>query len=122
MSRNRCDTTCDCGLDFKRRPELGRAPLTSLVDWESYLKLIDWADCKFEPGGYSDRGTMFGKIICPICRLEYVGWFSPPRMPQYDGPDWEIYDTSFWSSYNDESGEEDRKNWRDPVEVLKSLK
>lgn len=122
MSRNRCETTCDCGLKLSYRPELSRRQESTLVDGKAYLKAIGWESCPYRPAGYGPGQyvTMFGKVVCPICRLEYAGWFAPPNdyEKKYEGPEWRLYDTSFWSTFNDEAGDEDKKNWRDPLEVL----
>jgi hypothetical protein len=123
MSRNRCRTTCDCGLDFSYRPEIGERPPSALIEGPEYLRQIGWEDCPYNTDGWHEKGaTLFAKVICPLCLTEFVGWFCPPDMPQWDGPEWRIYDTSYWSSYNDEPDEEDKRNRRDPAEVLASLK
>jgi hypothetical protein len=121
MSRNRLETTCDCGLNFRYRPEIGRKPQSALIDGPAYLKQIGWENCPYSVTGYHEKGTLFAKVVCPLCLTEYLGHFCSPDMPKYDGPEWQIYDTSYWSTYDDEAGKEDKRNWRDPVEVLASL-
>lgn len=120
MSTNRGTTVCDCGLDFGRRPELGYRKHTDLLAGDDYRKQVG-LHARVRVEGYPDRATLFGKIVCSLCRTEFVGWFRAPELPQYDGPEWRVYDTSYWSSYNDEPGKSDRAHWRDPVEVLKML-
>lgn len=132
MSRNRCETECPCGLNLATRA--GRKPQKDLMSSEEYLKAIGWEDCPYMDfmascmsrtvfTGWSNRGepTMFAKVICPLCLVEFVGWFHPPRSPQSDGPEWELYDTSYWSVFNDEPGAEDVARRRDVDDVLKKL-
>jgi hypothetical protein len=119
MSRNRCRTVCECGLDFSVWHGIALRPSSELFDGTEYLRRIEWLNCPYAVHGYHD-GTLFGKVVCPLCRTEYLGWFAPPRGSS-EGPYWRIYDTSYWSSFNDEPGKEDKRNWRDPVKALKAL-
>lgn len=119
MSRNRLSTTCDCGLDFSFREELGKRLPSNLIASQEYLNQINWKACPYSLDGRYK--TLYGKIICPLCRTEFVGWFRGPDLPKIDGPSWQVYDSSYWSSYNDEPGKEDKENWRDPSEILKKL-
>ena len=118
MSRNRSTTMCDCGLCLRYRPEVGRRSDKDLFGAAEYVLKIGKANWSSPIGGYPRVATLFAKVICPLCFTEYVGWFSPPSFPDLDGPEWELYDTSYWSTYNDEPGEADIRNWRDPKEVL----
>jgi hypothetical protein len=120
VSSNRGDAICDCGLDFERRPEVGRRKRSDLFDGQEYQRQTG-VHRSYQVTGYQGVTTLFGKIVCPLCRTEFVGWFREPEMPKYDGPEWRVYDTSYWSTYNDEPGKADVAKWRDPVEVLKML-
>lgn len=88
---------------------------------EEYLKAIDWPNCPYRAHGYGEGPTLFGKVVCPLCLVEYVGWFRPAPAWSDTPKLWEIYDTSYWSAYNDEPGIEDIRNRRDAAEVLASL-
>jgi hypothetical protein len=124
MSRNRCDTQCQCGMNLSYRPELRRRDFSELMRGADYLKAIGWEDCPYRGGmdwTHQNQPLMYAKVICPLCLVEYVGWYHPPTMPQYDGPAWELFDTSYWSAYNDEPGDTDEKNKRDVEAILKEL-
>lgn len=118
MSRNRCETTCPCGLDLACRPEVARRPRSELFDGGEYKRRAGLETLVYEVVGWHKKGTLFAKVVCPLCRREFLGYFHPPDVPQYDGPEWKLYDTSYWSTYNDEPGPEDVRNLRDPAEVL----
>lgn len=49
------------------------------------------------------------KVVCPFCCVAYAGWYRAEPRSKDDGP-WfyELYDTSYWSSFNDEPGEEEK--------------
>jgi hypothetical protein len=121
MSSNRCDTTCDCGLCFARRPEIGRRVEADLFTGDEYRRRAGLEHMPYAVEGAPGRRTLFGKVVCPLCKTEYLGYFCPPDLPEFYGPAWQIYDTSYWSSFNDEPGEADKRHWRDPVEALRIL-
>ena len=50
------------------------------------------------------------KVTCPVCRRVYAGWYvMQPRYvrPYVEPLVYELYDTSYWSTYNDEPGDDD---------------
>lgn len=57
----------------------------------------------------------FRHLICPLCGRQYAGWYvqNPSAIAgsaageSWSKPKWELYDSSFWSAYNDEPADAD---------------
>jgi hypothetical protein len=69
---------------------------------------------------FTDR-YRYRKVDCPVCRRQYVGWYvQQPQRIGGDSPTFELYDTSYWYSFNDEPGAKDRVGvieWTGPLFV-----
>lgn len=116
MSRNRGSTTCDCGVDL-------HSVDGPLLTEDEYLAAIGRPDCPYivtraptfkdnAGHGWGHRDVHFRKIVCPACAVEYVGWLAPSR-GLFD--EWSLFDTSYWSTFNDKPGEADMRNRRGPT-------
>lgn len=56
----------------------------------------------------------YRRLECPFCRRQYVGWYARhPHNELTEAPAYELYDTSFWHSFNDEPADEDVANVRE---------
>lgn len=120
MSRNRCSTEC-CGHILSMADAVG-----SILTCHGYLVEIGRVQeniyNSIEDFGYHDKpgGTRIIRLVCPLCASLYAGWL---RWNVLDGEwlqdekrwvgAWELYDTSYWYSFNDEP---DNKGRDSPVE------
>lgn len=67
----------------------------------------------------------FRKLQCAVCRRLYVGWYvlqpwviEGQWFKTYDGPMYELFDSSYWYAFNDEPHEKDEADaldWSGPM-------
>lgn len=112
MSRNRSETSCECGfaLDESRR---SRAELMTETQYFAVLGMPT-SHPYFNNGGYGwggERGreTLFRKIECPLCGATYAGWYTARWCVPSDGDrNWSLFDSCYFLAFNDEPCDEDR--------------
>lgn len=127
MSRNRGETTCECGLPLDDRSrQVGE--LISSIEYNgiSEMKKVYEDNGAYGWSGLHDgkpRETRFRRIECPLCGATMAGWyaFETDRWPgDVRPPGWYLHDSSFWLAFNDEPYPEDAP--KVAVEELDGLK
>lgn len=132
MSRNRCKTWCVCGSDFGDDPGLAKITVgdACLRTWEQYLADTEFPRSLVRPFGpyrYQNEGAWlsldnssievrtavptdeqyrFVHIRCRTCFRHYLGWYV--QQPTFAERFYEIFDTSFYWSFDDEPSELDK--------------
>jgi len=97
MSRNLCCQTCVyCGDE----PKLVESP-HELTKQEAHIYFQEF------------EGMIVAESICPSCEAEYLAWIDESKRKIY--PRTKAYplieDLSFYSSFNDEPGDNDLPKW-----------
>lgn len=89
MSRNRCESKCECGEQLWLQDVITR-PLT----FSEYLDILGRPEYleRYEIQ-YGDMTV--GMAICPKCKTLYCAWLSR-KTGVYP------FDTSYWETFNDE--------------------
>ena len=96
MSRNRLSSQCSCGYQL----ELRNATTRPLLFWE-YLKAIGIQEPEEYPYYFEYMEMIVCQVCCPECGRLYCAWLNN-KTGVYP------FDTSYWYSFNDETGERDR--------------
>jgi len=104
MSRNLCSQTCVyCGDE----PKLVESP-HELTKQEAHVYFEEF------------EGMIVAKSICPSCEAEYLAWLDESKRKKYRCKKYYslIEDLSFYSSFNDEPGNNDLPKWEVKVKTI----
>lgn len=112
MARNRSETSCRCGQPLDEEGQ----------EREALMTPSEYSECAQLLGPLSFDLYLFRKIVCPLCKATYAGWYeaTPAALLEWDKP-WRLTDSSYYSSFNDEPWEGDKPRHPDPAAYVLSL-
>lgn len=143
MSRNLCQDYCaNCG-----HYRFNEEDITEVFNFMKYYEKVFGKGSKpnYLPTGYGfidnllkgefadryeepEKRYAYSKVVCPLCNAMYLTWLRwdlcagewNEVKKRFEGG-WEVYDLSYWYSYNDETCDKDEKRFKNYKKRLRLL-